>query len=117
MDRLVLQSAAIRVTPAAALAVWQARIAGRERVNRPVARMWHSGIITLSEMQLTQLVEEQFPDAVWQALVTATRIKKAGVLRQERMRRRGAEQAGTVVDVPAQQESADRSLIPSKASE
>jgi hypothetical protein len=58
VDSLVLQSPAIRGTPAAALAVWQARIAGRERVNRPVARMWHSGIITLSEMQLTQLIME-----------------------------------------------------------
>ena len=64
-----------------------AAVAGRESVNTPVARMWLFGIITLTEMQLTQLIEELFPGGSWQALVSAGRLEKAAALRQERMRR------------------------------
>jgi hypothetical protein len=62
-------------------------VAGRESVNTPVARMWLFGIITLTEMQLTQLVEELFPDGSWQTLVTTGRVEKAAALREERLRR------------------------------
>jgi hypothetical protein len=62
-------------------------VAGRECVNTPVARMWLFGVITLTEMQLTQLIEERFPDDSWQRHVSAGRLEKAAALRQERMRR------------------------------
>ena len=62
-------------------------VAGRECVNSPVARMWLFGIITLTEMQVTRLIDEQFPGESWQELVSSGRLEKAAELRQERMRR------------------------------
>ena len=62
-------------------------VAGRESVNTPVARMWLFGIITLTEMQLTRLVEELFPEDSWKAVVTEGRLAKAAALREERLRR------------------------------
>jgi hypothetical protein len=62
-------------------------VAGRESINSPVARMWLFGIITMTEMQLTQLLDELYPDEAWRAQVSQGRIERAETLRAERLRR------------------------------
>jgi hypothetical protein len=62
-------------------------VAGRESINSPVARMWLFGIITMTEMQLTQFLDELYPDEGWRTQVSEGRIARAETLRAERVRR------------------------------
>ncbi len=58
----------------------------RRDMQKPVVRMWLFGIITLTEMRLTQLVRERFPESTWSGLMTPSRLAKAQALKAERER-------------------------------
>jgi hypothetical protein len=64
-----------------------AGVAGRASLNTPVARMWLFGIVTMAEMLITQLIEENFPGGTWRKLVSEGRLEKAASLQRERERR------------------------------
>ncbi len=83
------------------------RLAGRERVfvtafghvagivtwsdvQKPPARMWLFGLITLLEDTFTGLIEAWHPDDSWMELISAGRLRKAKDLLRER-RRHGAD--------------------------
>ena len=59
----------------------------RQCVNKPVARMWLFGMITMIEMELTRLIEDHFPQESWIPLVSESRREKADQLKVERERR------------------------------
>lgn len=59
----------------------------RDAVNKPVARMWLFGAITLYEMGMVQLIERSFPGDSWQLAMPPARLDKARELQQERQRR------------------------------
>jgi hypothetical protein len=59
----------------------------RDDINKPVVRMWLFGLITLIEMRIVQVIQEQFPDDTWQPNLTADRLEKAKALQIERQRR------------------------------
>jgi hypothetical protein len=62
-------------------------VADRASLNTPVARMWLFGIVTMTEMLLTRLVDQFFPGGAWRSRLSAGRVEKAIVLQQERERR------------------------------
>jgi len=59
----------------------------RDDVNKPMARMWLFGIVTIVEQQLLKLVQERFPDNSWQQALTDDRLEKAREIQTERQRR------------------------------
>ena len=59
----------------------------RSCLNKPLARMWLFGIITLTEMELIRLISEHFPHDTWKGHVSRGRMEKAIALYQERQRR------------------------------
>ena len=59
----------------------------RPHFEKPPARMWLFGMITVAEMLLTELIESVHPDDSWTGLVSTGRIRKARELHAERMRR------------------------------
>lgn len=64
-------------------------------VNKPVARMWLFGIITLTEMEMVRLIAEYFPDDTWKSHISPGRMEKAATLQQERQRR---DQQSSLID-------------------
>jgi len=58
----------------------------RNDINKPYMRMWLFGIITLSEMRVTELVKQHFEHDAWQELLPAARLKVAQDFQQERQR-------------------------------
>jgi hypothetical protein len=59
----------------------------REDFNKPVARMWLFGLVTIIEMYLTETVKDIHGDNGWQSLMTKNRLDKASSLYNERRRR------------------------------
>jgi hypothetical protein len=59
----------------------------RDDMNKPLARMWLFGIITIIEMTLMRLIDEYFPGNSWQHHVSDGRLDKARQLQKERQRR------------------------------
>ncbi len=59
----------------------------REDFNKPVARMWLFGIVTIVEMYLTESINEMHGENGWQSLLTKNRLDKAASLYNERSRR------------------------------
>jgi hypothetical protein len=59
----------------------------RADVQKPVARMWLFGIITIIEMYFTQRIGTLWPDGSWEKLLTPRRLDTAKALRSERLRR------------------------------
>ena len=59
----------------------------RSEINKPVVRMWLFGIITIVEMEFSQMIEEFYPDQSWQNMLQEKRLAKALELQQERQRR------------------------------
>jgi hypothetical protein len=59
----------------------------RSCLNKPVARMWLFGIITLTELELVRLISEHFPDGTWKGHVSRGRMERAIALHHERQRR------------------------------
>ncbi|WP_455207036.1 HD domain-containing protein [Kaarinaea lacus] len=59
----------------------------RGGINKPIVRMWLFGIMTLVEIRLVDLIEQYFPDQIWESEVTPSRLEKARAIQQERQRR------------------------------
>lgn len=64
-----------------------AGIVTRQDIEKPAARMWLFGVITLIETALGRLIEEYYPKEQWRPLLTEARVEKAVNLQQERRRR------------------------------
>jgi len=58
----------------------------RNDMNKPYVRMWLFGIITLTEMRVTELVKQHFEHDAWQELLPTARLKVAQDFQQERQR-------------------------------
>lgn len=59
----------------------------RDDLNKPTARMWLFGIVTIIEMYLTNSIREMHADGAWQSFLTKARREKASALYNERHRR------------------------------
>ena len=59
----------------------------RMHFEKPPARMWLFGMITIAEIFLTETIESVYPDDSWTDLVASGRMRKARELCAERMRR------------------------------
>jgi hypothetical protein len=59
-------------------------------LQKPPARMWLFGLITIVEMAFTELIDEHFEDGEWRDLISAGRLEKAEELLEERRRRNQA---------------------------
>ena len=62
-------------------------IVALEDLEKPPMRMFLFGLITLSEMLLTDLIRRRYPDNSWQERLSEQRLAKAQNLQQERLRR------------------------------
>jgi len=58
----------------------------RNDINKPYMRMWLFGFITLTEMRVTELIQNQFSDNDWVNLIPEARVSIAQKLRDERVR-------------------------------
>jgi hypothetical protein len=58
-------------------------------LQKPPARMWVFGLVTLVEMALTGMVDTFYPDDSWSTLVTPHRLRKAGEVQAHRRRGHG----------------------------
>lgn len=61
-------------------------VISRDDVNKPYVRMWLFGLITLSEMQITEFVRSHFNQDQWQNLIPEARLETARKLQLERQR-------------------------------
>jgi hypothetical protein len=59
----------------------------RADIQKPVARMWLFGIITLLEMYFTESIKTLWSDGTWVKLLTPRRLAAANQVRTERLRR------------------------------
>jgi hypothetical protein len=59
----------------------------RTHFEKPPARMWLFGMITIAEIFLTETIESLYPDDIWTDLVSTGRMRKARELHAERTRR------------------------------
>lgn len=62
----------------------------RSDLQKPPARMWLFGLITILEMAFSELIDEHFDDDEWTDLLSAGRVTKARELLEERRRRNQA---------------------------
>lgn len=62
-------------------------IVSRTDLDKPPVRMWLFGMVTLIEMRFTRLIERRCSDDSWKQFLSASRVKKAQQLLQERNRR------------------------------
>ncbi len=60
----------------------------RADVQKPAVRMWLFGIITVAEIEFTELVRQKWPSSTWTSLIPAGRLEKAKELLHERERRK-----------------------------
>jgi len=56
-------------------------------VQKPAARMWLFGMVTMIELRYTRLIEEWCPDGSWREYLSEGRVKKAEEFMAERQRR------------------------------
>ncbi len=59
----------------------------RDDVQKPAARMWLFGNVTLIEMIMTAAIARRYPDEAWKERISEGRLGKAGELLSERERR------------------------------
>jgi hypothetical protein len=59
----------------------------REDIQKPIARMWLFGLITVVELFLTGRIRELWPDDSWTSLLSPSRLQQARTLQAERLRR------------------------------
>jgi hypothetical protein len=59
----------------------------RAHMQRPIVRMWLFGIVTLTEIELTERIRARWPDESWRSVVSAGRLKKAEALLSQRQNR------------------------------
>lgn len=52
-------------------------IVSRSDLQKPPARMWLFGLVTLIEMRFTEIIEQSFPDGEWRSSLSDGRIRKA----------------------------------------
>jgi hypothetical protein len=62
-------------------------IVTRTDMQKPPARMWLFGMITLIEMSMTRAIEQRHPEETWRELLSEGRVSKAEALQTERRRR------------------------------
>ncbi|MHC4561563.1 MAG: CBS domain-containing protein [Planctomycetota bacterium] len=60
----------------------------RSDIEKPTARMWLFGLVTLIEMAFSELISTHFPDESWREIISPSRLEKALALQKERQRRR-----------------------------
>jgi hypothetical protein len=56
-------------------------------MQKPPARMWLFGVLTLIEMRFAELIEQLCPGATWKQFLSEARLQKAEALLAERKRR------------------------------
>ncbi len=61
-------------------------VISRDDVNKPYVRMWLFGIITITEMRVTEVVRSHFSLGEWQGLIPEARLEAARNLQLERKR-------------------------------
>ena len=61
-------------------------VIGREDTNKPYMRMWLFGIITLTEMRITDLIKKHFGLNDWQNLIPTARLEAAKTMQLEKAR-------------------------------
>ena len=59
----------------------------RADIQKPVARMWLFGIITMVEISIADRIRASWPDGVWHDRISRSRLQKAEQLLGERRRR------------------------------
>jgi len=59
----------------------------RDDINKPMVRMWLFGIVTMIEMALVQLIQEEYPGLSWQENISKGRLDKATEVQLDRQRR------------------------------
>jgi hypothetical protein len=70
-------------------------VISRADIQKPIARMWLFGMVTVTELFLTDQIRDLWPDDGWTQLLSPTRLMQAQVLKEERLRRG---QACTLLD-------------------
>jgi hypothetical protein len=65
-----------------------AAVITRADIQKPAVRMWLFGIITVAEIEFTEMVRQKWPDGSWAELISQGRLEKAKQLLQERERRK-----------------------------
>ncbi|MEA3372783.1 MAG: HD domain-containing protein [Campylobacterota bacterium] len=61
-------------------------VISRDDMNKPAAKMWLFGIITIMEADVTELIKKEYGDEGWIPLLAPARVKKAEALHEERKR-------------------------------
>jgi hypothetical protein len=59
----------------------------RRDIQKPAMRMWLFGLVTISELRVTQIIDELCPRDAWQQYLSPGRLQKARELQHERSRR------------------------------
>jgi hypothetical protein len=59
----------------------------RRDLQKPAMRMWLFGLVTISELRVTRMIDEYCPQNSWKDYLSAGRLQKAQELQQERIRR------------------------------
>ena len=59
----------------------------RRDLQKPAMRMWLFGLVTVSELRVTQMISEHCPEDSWQQHISAGRLEKAQAIQAERGRR------------------------------
>jgi hypothetical protein len=62
-------------------------IVTRTDLQKPPARMWLFGMISIIEMGFVRLIESRFPEGEWKEYVSEARLERAVALAEERRRR------------------------------
>lgn len=61
-------------------------VINRNDINKPYMRMWLFGIITLTEIRLTELIKNHFKGNEWCDLIPSARLQAAKEMQQEKQR-------------------------------
>jgi len=59
----------------------------RDDLQKPPMRMWLFGLVTITELRVTRMIDELCPHDAWQKCLSAGRLQKARDLQQDRLRR------------------------------
>ena len=59
----------------------------RAQIQNPVVRMWLFGMVTLTEIEITEQVLMRWPDDQWKTFVSKGRLENAKKMQEERKRR------------------------------
>ena len=62
-------------------------VATRADIQKPVARMWLFGMITMIEISIAARIRQSWPDGSWHGRLSRARLEKAETLLEERRRR------------------------------